>query len=425
MCAAIQQPSDAQDGASQPPPFSCSGNGLLSVATHPQPPATDDESQAGHKIVEALTAQGIRVRDFAYENSKLPPVTSVPRFSVQVQPRPRTLRRTRDMLNGHDDGEESDEEDPRISRTWYIDANGNGVSHAYRYRKKTGNLERTLTEPADEEPPSQGFNTRAPVLRPPSPRYRLPPASPRPRHEGAQCLSTPQRPMRHLQSQSPNRFPSPISTMPQSQLSAQDESQETESWVDTPLVTPNGSLQWPVQNTSALPTSQLESILPQLGDMEHEQNVTLSQLGFSPERSQPTSVPSPADTPSRPRHPEPHIPPPAVFNTRAGPNKSRSTSRSPSPRAASSKALPAPLQPAPAPRYDFRRRPAPVQAPPPPPAPRGTIRTRAMGHAAARTLEKAAPPRKKRKITPPRSSNGTNGTTTATRKKATDVKEDR
>ena len=400
---------------------------MVLASQHPQSTVPEEASQAGHNIIATLTAQGIRVRDFAYENT-LPPVTSVPRFSVQVQPRPRKLKRTRDMLDGHDDGEESDEEDPRLAQTWYIDSNGDGVSHAYRYRKKTGTLQRTLTEPADEEPPSQGFNTRAPVFRPPSPSHRFPPASPHPRHEGVQCPSTPQRPMRHSQSQSPNRFPSPVITIPYSQRSFEDESQETESWIDTPLVTPNGSLQWPVHNTSALPASQLETVLPQLGDAEHEQNVTLSQLGFSPERSQSAYAPSPTGAPSRPRRPEPQIPPPAEFNAPAGPSNSCSPPVSPPPRTTRSELLPAPEQAAPIPRYDFRRRLAPVTPPPPTPAPRGTSRTRASGHAAARPSDKAAPPSKKRKVTPPNSPRGANGTTAATgrgRKKAANVKENR
>ncbi|KAI0720325.1 hypothetical protein C8T65DRAFT_9491 [Cerioporus squamosus] len=398
----------------------------MHASQHPQPPEADDAAPAGHDIVAALTTQGIRVRDFAYENT-LPPVTTVPRFSVQVQPKRRMLKRTRDMHDGHDDGEESDEEDPRIPRTWYIDSDGHGVSHAYRYRKKTATLERTLTEPADEEPPSQGINTRAPVFAQPSHRYRLPPASPRPCQEGAQGPTTPQRLIRQSQSRSPNRFLSPIDTVPHSQPSAQGESQETESWIDTPLVTPNGSLQWPVQNTSALPASQLESMLPQLDDAE--QNFTLSQLGFSPERSQATSAPSPAGTPSRARHVIPQIPPPAEFNTRArpsaGPSRSRPASRSPvRPTTCSGAPLPA-LQPAPAPRYDFRKRPVVVNAPAPP---RGASRARTSGHAASRASEKTAPPSKKRKITPPKSSTASNGTTTATgrgRKKTADVKENR
>ncbi|TFK79709.1 hypothetical protein K466DRAFT_656821, partial [Polyporus arcularius HHB13444] len=337
MCAATQQPSDVQDGGSQPQ-FACSSKGLLSAVVddadspslhpsqHPQPP--DDAGHAGNNIIAALTTQGIRVRDFAYENT-LPPVTTVPRFSVQVQPRrPRILRRTRDMHDGHADGEESDEEDPTVPKTWCIDSNGDGVSHAYRYRKKTATLERTLTEPADEEPPSQGINARASGSTQPFRRFRLPPA--RPRQEGAQCPFTPPRPIRHSQSQSPNRFLSPINTMSPSQPSAQDESQETESWIDTPLVTPNGSLHWPVQDTSALSASQLESVLPQLGDAE--QNITLSQLGFSPERSQATTAPSPAGTPSRPRRASPQMPPPAEFNPRtraSGPSRTRPASASP------------------------------------------------------------------------------------------------
>ena len=367
----------------------------IPASQHPQPPEPDHNV---NDLVTALTTQGIKVRDFAYENI-LPPVTTVPRFSVQVQPRPRTLKRARDMLEGRDNGEESDEEDPNFSRTFYIDSNSNGVSHVYRYRKKSTTLGRTLTEPADEVSQSQGLNTRAQVFTQPSTRGL---DSPRPRHNGALCPATPQRYL----GKSPMRSLSPIDTIPQSQPSINGESQETEYWIDTPLVTPNGSIQWPVQNTSALPASQLESVLPQLPDVEEA--VTLSQLGFSPERSQPQpDFSSPAGSPSCPprtQHARPQLPPPPEFRayTRspAAPSPTRprpsSGSRSPTRRSTRKRTSPpsVPLHEAPAPRYDLRQR----GVKPPPPA-RATSRTRASSHAADKV--RAPPPSKKRKVTPP------------------------
>ncbi|KAI0751004.1 hypothetical protein C8Q80DRAFT_545056 [Daedaleopsis nitida] len=401
MCAATQH-HDALLCASQPP-FPSNGfpSPLNSINREPSPsyPASQhpqplelEPADTGHNLVTTLAAQGVKIRDFAYENT-LPPVTTVPRFSVQAQPRSRALKRVRDMVEGHDDGEESDEEDPNITRTFYIDSNGTGVSHGYRYRKKSAVLGRTLTEPADDLPPSQGFNTRAQGFAQPS---HQPPVSPRLRYNGALLPSTPQRGT----GRSPNCHLSSIDTNPQSQTSVQGESQETESWIDTPLVTPNGSIQWPVQNTSAIPASQLESVLPQLPDPEAEANVTLSQLGFSPERSQqPTS--SPAGTPSRVRLPQ--LPPPAEFHPSPRASaaiKSRPSSSSPTRRTTRSKASPTPLQAAPARRYDLRQR-APASKPPP--APRATSRTRASSHALAKDklATVSAPPAKKRKITPP------------------------
>ena len=81
----------------------------IPFSQHPQA-LPDDGAQDAATLL--TTTHGIRVRDFAYENT-LPPVTTVPRFTVQIQPRPRTLKRARDMLAsaGRDDGEESDEED--------------------------------------------------------------------------------------------------------------------------------------------------------------------------------------------------------------------------------------------------------------------------------------------------------------------------
>lgn len=390
-----QYHSDSSDDLNYLPP---KNRQPLPASQHPQPPESDNVNN-NHNLMSSLTMQGIKVRDFAYERT-LPPVTTVPRFSVQVQPRPRKLMRTRDMLNGRDNDEESDEEDPNISRTFYIDSNGTGVSHAYRYRKKSA-LARTLTEPADDVPPSQGLYTREQAFVRASHR---PLGSPQPRQNGALFPSTPQRLMRSL---------TPIDTLTHSQASAKcDDSQDTESWIDTPLVTPNGSLHYPVHNTSALPASQLESVLPQLPDTE--ENVTLSQLGFSPERSQQPAYTSPAGSPSRPRLPQ--LPPPADFRAAtcspAGPSKAGPSNGSHSPvrRSTRKRPSPTPLQDAPAPRYDLRQRPQAAR----PPAARAASRARASRHAVDQ--DPSAPPSKRRKISPP---------TGRGRRKNGDVKENR
>ncbi|KAI9000821.1 hypothetical protein BD414DRAFT_511461 [Trametes punicea] len=354
------------------------------------------------KDITFLTTCGIKVRDFAYE-STLPPVTIVPRFAVQTQPRPRTLKRTRDVLEGYDDGEESDVEDPSIYRT------------CSRYRKKTQALARTLTEPADDVPPSQGFNTREggltilPSQRPTSP---VPPSQP------AQCPTTPHRPNRHAQATSLSPL-TIVDNVSPSQASGQGESQETDPWIDTPLVTPNGSLQWPiVQDTSTMPASQLKSILPQL---PADDDVTFSQLGFSPERSQPQHR-----TPSRRRVHDPQLPPPAAFRCRTpSPAKSRHASGSPrrSPRSDGAEARQGP----PEPRYHLRQRPpgglnantTNAGRGAPSASRRATSSSRSASQS-ARKMENAVPPvRKKQKPSPPADTPGR--TTGNGRRKNADV----
>ncbi|KAI0375862.1 hypothetical protein BV20DRAFT_984955 [Pilatotrama ljubarskyi] len=413
MSAAIQSSRAAGDGKQVENSFNNGVNASASPTNREdtlripasQPAEREDVDQSNG--IALLATYGIHVRDFAYENT-LPPVTTVPRFSVQKQPRSRALKRTRDMLEVND-GEESDVEDPSIPRTWYIDSSGTGTSRKSRYRKRAQALARTLTEPADDIPQSQGLNTReGGFMLPPSQR----PFSPGPSSQSQDVPfpTTPRRPDRQAQANSLSPL-TIVNNVSPSQVSHQGESQETESWIDTPLVTPNGSLQWPtIQNTSALPASQLESVLPQF---PAEDDVTLSQLGFSPERSQPQhrAVPfaqSPAGTPS-PLRQDAQLPPPAAFRHRTpSPTKSRHASTSPprrSPRLGHPEARQEPRSGSP--RYHLRQRPpgganattngrgAAVVT-----SGRATSRTRASNQSARKT-ENTAPVRKKHKVSPP------------------------
>ncbi|KAI0832633.1 hypothetical protein BC628DRAFT_1309483 [Trametes gibbosa] len=338
------------------------------ASQHP-PPGMHSVDQSDHVLL--LATQGINVRDFAYENT-LPPVTTVPRFSVQTQPRPRMLKRTRDMLEGPTDGEESDVEDPSIPKTWYIDANGFGVSRGSRYRKRTQALARTLTEPADDVPPSQGFNTREGGFVLPHSQC---PATPRAAHRQAQSTSL-----------SPLTIANNISPF---QASQQGESQETESWVDTPLVTPNGSLQWPlpaVQSTNTMSASQLESVFPQVPD----EDTTLSQLGFPPERSQHTAIASSSSGAPARRRQDVQLPLPADYHRRTPtPPKSpprRNPQQDPRPES---------------PRYHLRQRAPAANAKQAADVGRASSRARSSNQS-ARKAEDAAPPlRKKKKPSPP------------------------
>ncbi|KAJ8469895.1 hypothetical protein ONZ51_g8683 [Trametes cubensis] len=294
-------------------------------------------------------------------------------YGIKTQPRPRTLKRTRDMLEGHDDGEESDVEDPTVHRTWYIDSSGTGTRF----------------------PPSQGFNTREGGFAVP---YSQRPVSPRPQSQAAPCPTTPHRPNRHAQTSSLSPLTVAENVVP-FHASQQAESQETESWVDTPLVTPNGSS-------------------PSYPQLPAEEDVTLSQLGFPPEQSQPAqqSASSPAGTPSR-RPVDPQLPPPAQFRHRTpSPAKSRHSSGSPSRRSPRSKGSGARQDQPPSPRYHLRQR-APggvnantnahtntnanTKAAAAGTGRRATSRSR-TAHQGARKTENAAPPvKKKQKPSPP------------------------
>jgi hypothetical protein len=145
--------------------------------------------------VAQLASLGIKVRDFAYE-SKLPPIQPIYRHPRQIQPA--VVRTTLKRQ-----WKESEEDD-------FFSQSG---SQSESSQKK---LERTSTEPA------------------------IPPA--------------PDIDDYDTESQDPNKYPE-SQQMPLSIF----ESQESEPYVDTPLVTPKGSLQWRVEDTSNIPASQLDA----------------------------------------------------------------------------------------------------------------------------------------------------------------------
>ena len=148
---------------------------------------------------------GIKVRDFAYE-SKLPPIQPIYRHPRQIQPAVvRTTLKRQWAESGEDDYFSQSSSQPETSQ------------------KK---LERTSTEPAI-----------LPTL-------------------DSTDIDDYEYDSLYTDSQEPNNYPGsqqlPLSIF---------ESQESEPYVDTPLVTPKGSLQWPVADTSNLniPTSQLDA----------------------------------------------------------------------------------------------------------------------------------------------------------------------
>ena len=138
--------------------------------------------------VALLASMGIKVRDFAYE-SKLPPIQPIYRHPRQIQPAVvRTTLKRQWAESGEDDYFSRSNSQPESSQ------------------KK---LERTSTEPA------------------------IPPVPDIDDYD-------------HTDSQQPNNYPE-SQQMPPPIF----ESQESEPYVDTPLVTPKGSLQWPVADSTS------------------------------------------------------------------------------------------------------------------------------------------------------------------------------
>ena len=244
-----------------------------------------------------------------------------------------------------DEDEDEDEVDPFAPSKPSIGF-ARGSSPNTGFLKKAKALARELTEPIDP----QVSSSQTPLAR----------------HTGffeiGQSLSTlargsnyasihPATPQRHTLSPSPlNRTPS---TAPSwlSMSQRDPESQDSDAWIDTPLVTPNGSLQWRVTDTSAIPASQLDAE----SQLTVAENVTFSQLGFTPNQSQLPEHPfdDPTDSPgassshhtTRPTSPSP-----------VRPSGGGRTLRSP---------LRAVFEPTPAPpaRYNFRDRANPQIAP--------------------------------------------------------------
>ncbi|KAG6817863.1 hypothetical protein H0H87_001695 [Tephrocybe sp. NHM501043] len=193
-------------------------------------PVDIDPQDERHAVL--LAELGIKVRDFAYE-SKLPPVQ--PYRVRQIQPGPRPLKRVT-----RDGG--ADEED--IFQT---------SSKAEASSLKKPRLEREDTEPDMTQ-------------------HQVNPA----RARGFVNINNyvPQTP-------SCSQSQPPWFSQPSSQPL---ESQESEPYVVTPIVTPNGSYQWPeVNTTSDVPASQL--------DTESQSNdpllLTYSQFGMVEPESQP------------------------------------------------------------------------------------------------------------------------------------------
>ncbi|KAF9464874.1 hypothetical protein BDZ94DRAFT_1235077 [Collybia nuda] len=225
-----------------PPPSSTQSAASTSTAAaitpEPRKSITSQNRDSQQSYAAILASHRIKVRDFAYE-STLPPVRPV--RLLQIQPEPRSFKRMRR------DVEDDDVFNPGSSSQ---QTGGRGSS-------KKSKLGREVTEPDIQPtapPPTRarGFANFA------DHNYSL----------GSQLIHSQQTEW----SQPPPQF--------------DDESQESEAYIDTPIVTPNGSLQWRVADNSNIPASQL--------DTESQANTpelfSYSQLGLpQPNFSQQTS----------------------------------------------------------------------------------------------------------------------------------------
>ncbi|KAK7470370.1 hypothetical protein VKT23_001797 [Stygiomarasmius scandens] len=295
----IQQAASTSTNADAPQPLSL------------QPTELDyNPSQSIQPRVEELERMGIKVRDFAYE-SVLPPVPSYRRQARQVQPGPRPLKRIR--LDGEDDepsSQRSEDADEQVD--------------------PAGNTDRKVAELSDRD-----------VNNLPA------------RGRGYSDLNAYDYVVESQQSE----WSSPSHSQPP--LVYGIESQDSEPYISTPFVTPNGSLQWEVMDTSAMPASQLDTDDDILPNIEPGLIKKLS-LHTSHDALDPT--PTPSLRISLPSNSEAQTPPPKKHKPNPSPSPLRTKSPSPS----------LPPSAAPSPRYQLRtRRPAP-----PSPPPRGRSRSR-------------------------------------------------
>jgi hypothetical protein len=362
------------------------------------PPPKEEQIKAPE-----LAKLNIKVRDFAFEGT-LPPIAPFHRTiypPVQVQAGPRPLKRPRQ----HDDPFYDGFSQPVAGPSQPV-ALGSGRLEG----RKSKPLERENTEPADPNQPPPPLRQRGyadltqyqPASQ--SQSQSQPQPQPQPYPAADNSPRTPTRlPPIYTNSQSQNPWTPDYSS--QSQPLPQFEfSQESEPYIDTPLVTPNGSLQWPATDIeiNSIPESQMdtESQIPP------PEILTYSQLGFSPLQSQ-MDNPSQSQQesisialPTFRRYSSPlSAPPPSplpLFSPNASPGPSTESSCPPpssrSPRSQSprhSQERVSPSESASLPRYNFRKRHAPPSpSAPSPPAQRTTrLRSRQPLPSSSRPLQ--------------------------------------
>lgn len=175
-------------------------------------PSSSQTRDPDQPTLDDLSSLGVKVRDFAYE-STLPPVQPYRRYPRQDQPESGSLKRSRE--DAHQTSEEQ---------------NDAGPSDLLKKAK----LGRTSTEPTVE----RGHHVRRGQYHPTS--FLL---------QQAQSIA-PQSQSQESQLSFSSLFPDSQSQNPESQFESQTgpppslQSQGSDTWLATPLVTPNGSLQW-------------------------------------------------------------------------------------------------------------------------------------------------------------------------------------
>ncbi|KIM91183.1 hypothetical protein PILCRDRAFT_1375 [Piloderma croceum F 1598] len=354
------------------------------------PPPKEEQIKAPE-----LAKLNIKVRDFAFE-STLPPIAPFHRTvypPVPVQAGPRPLKRPR-----QDDDPFYDGFSQPVAGPSQPVALGSGRPEG----RKSKPLERESTEPADPNQPPLPSRQRG--------------YADLSQYQPASQSQSQSQPTADNSPRTPTRLP-PIYTNSQSQnpwtpdYSSQSQplpqfvfSQESEPYIDTPLVTPNGSLQWPATDIeiNSIPESQMDTE----SQVPAPEILTYSQLGFSPLQSQ---MDNPSQSrqesistalPTFRRHSSPLSAPPSsplpLFSPNASPGPSTELScppqSSPSPRSRSPrrpKESVSPSESASLPRYNFRKRHAPPSPPAPsPPAQRTTrLRSRQPPPSSSRPLQ--------------------------------------
>ena len=360
-----------------------------------QPQHQDEDDQTKQARLPpspgTLARHGVKVRDFAYE-SNLPLIPSIPRVRQLVGARP--LKRTRRYFEEPGDvftvdtpsQSQSSAAGPSQASLLDLDHQHESASQSSQSRP----LERKSTEPIIV--PGQGSQQQQQQL------YRdvgyadlsQMPLGSQAAQKSPHHTLTPVTPTTVSRASTFSPAPLPPPFPPTRKSAAAGGSQESESSIDTPLVTPNGSLTWPTI-TSDLPASQLgtDNNGSQPPALVHDSTITYSQLqlGLSPPVSQaPDSDPAAAATTTtvdglgspRPTEVASSPPqPPLDLDLDDGDNKAHApSSPSPSPTRLTRAALP--LSSPGGPRYFLRRHGSPRQDHTSTPSPL-RISTRASG----------------------------------------------
>lgn len=350
------------------------------IASPPPPPPPTDHQPTP----EELAAINIQVLDYGYIDTGLPPV---PRYGpsliaprqVIVGPKP-----VEHPVNGGDE----DMNDPFSAGLSQPVASGSGQPGTSASgsggpsSQKAKPLEREDTEPTPAESSSQrpipgraqGYSDLT-FYQPQSQSQ----SQPQSQSQHSSYSRHPPRPpqiITNSQSQSQSAWnpelPSPSQQVPPF---AHSQESEYEPYIDTPLITPNGSLQWaaPEVDISAIPESQMDTD----SQMPPPDIFSYSQMGFAPMESQSQtyhlSSPSPRREPSQP-HQLQSSPPSAIASPHLDiPSPGHSPGHSPGPSTRTSISLP-PSSPIRRSRSPRRRPTSSKSDPESPSAPRYNLR---------------------------------------------------